>query len=361
KSRSGFRSLPPLSLLVAINIILAGCAGAPPREEALEPEPPLAPPAPEVILDAQVHAQNSDFKTAAAILEDLINREPGNIEALKLLASVYTVIGRRNDAVSIWKKVSILDPSDSDASYKVGVILARKRDWTGVRSKMLAAESAGGSESRHYLLLGEADLELGYIIEAEKYLKRAVSLERARCLLGGLYYEQGKLSKAEKAFTEVLQRNPDNFSAHLHLGWLHYARGNLLKSLKHYKNAVRLKSSDPLARLSLAGLLEEMKRPNKAIEHYKAALSLPDTPRSEKKKAYNSLSRLLVERDRTAEAISLIESGLAEFPGSGGLYYQWGEAMLREEKKDEAREKFRRAAEDPVWRKTALHRIHTIP
>lgn len=348
-------------LVVTAAFVLAGCAGAPPEERppAAEP-PPVAPAAIEVIADAEVLAQNNRFEDAAAILEDLVGREAGNIEAHKLLASVYAAAGRRKDATAVWERIAVLDPSDADAAYEVGIGLARAGAWSDLRSRLLAAEAAGADDRRLWLLVGEADMELGYGGEAERYLRRAEGMERAVYLLGKLYYEQGKLDRAEEQYGRVLAKDPDNFSAHLHLGWLHYRKGNKRTALEYYRTAVRLDPKEPLARLSLAGLYEEIGRRGDAIEHYGAAVELPRTPREEKKKAYNSLSRLLVEEGRTQEATRRIRRGLEEFPGAGGLHFQWGEALLKEGRSSEAKEHYKKAAEDPVWREVALRRLHSI-
>jgi len=347
-------------LTIPVLVLLAGCAGVPPGREAPSSEPPPPPPAEEVILDAQLLAQNNEYDSAVSLLKKLVQRERNNIEALRLLASIYTVMGKKNESASIWENISLLDPSDADAAYEVGVVLARKGDWQNVRSKMLAAELSGATDSRHYLLIGEADLELGYESEAEKYLQKANDLERSLYLLGTLYYDQGKHSKAEDAFKVVLQRNPDNYTAHLYLGWLAYIKENHHDALRHYRHAVKLNPGDPLPILSLAGLLDEMGKSADAINYYKQALSLAGIPREERKKVYNSLSRLLVESGNVTEAVSFIKRGLKEFPKSGGLYYQWGMALLKEGNKTEAIEKLKLAANDPVWKDIALRRIHTI-
>jgi tetratricopeptide (TPR) repeat protein len=346
---------------LCVGIMLAGCA----KQPTTTTEEPAAEPPPEtssagVIVDARLRAGNDDLEGAAAMLEKLIEREEKNVEALRLLASVYSTMGKRDASTAVWERIAVLDPADADAAYQVGAMLARKKNWSKLRSKMLAAEASGAADSRHYLLIGEADMELGYRGEAEKYLKRAGELERACHLLGILYYEQGRLAESERAFSDAIRHNPDNYSAHLHLGWIHYNGGRTGQALDHYRSAIRSKPGEPLPRLSLAALLDEMERPREAIEQYRKALGLRGIPRDEKKKAYNSLSRLLVEGGRLHEAIEIIEEGLNAFPDSGGLYYQWGEALLKAGKPGEAREKFKRAAADPTWQEIALRRLHSI-
>jgi Flp pilus assembly protein TadD len=356
------RPAAAICILCAI-AILSGCAGTSTKEAAPEPVPepvPAAPPAAAVIAEAQQHASNENYEAAVSLLEELVAAEAHNVEALRLLASIYAATGKREESARLWKEVALLDPMDPEAAYEVGVSLARDGDWQGVRSRMLAAESNGAADSRHFLLIGEADLELGYKGEAEKYLLKARDQERALVLLGQLYYEDGRLEEAERTFESILEKNPDNYTAHIHLGWLHASRSENRRAAEHYRRAVALNPGDPLAALSLAALLERMERSEEAISYYRQGLALPGVPAEEKRKAYNSLSRLLVTDGRTTEAIKVIRAGLGEFPGAGGLYYQWGEALLREGNKAEAKNKFKRAADDPVWRDVALRKIYAI-
>jgi tetratricopeptide (TPR) repeat protein len=349
-----------IPILLASLLVLAGCAGAPPEEETGYEVEPIAPSSEEVILDAEAKAQDNQLEEAAAILEDLVGREQTNTTALRLLANVYAALGLRAQSTATWERIALIEPYDPDAAYETGIAYARKGEWRTVRSRLIPLDSGGKAQSRHYLLLGEASLELGYSGEAERYLTRAAGEPRAHYLLGTLYYRRGAMQKAAAEFQAVLRSAPDNYSAHLHMGWLSYRSGDNGKALEHYRAAVRLNPADPLSALSLAGLLEEMNKKSQAIDMYRDALSLPDIPREEKEKAYNSLSRLLVEAKRFDEANQIIRNGLDEFPRGGGLYYQWGIMLLSEGRTKEALEKLREAAEDPVWRETALARIHTI-
>ncbi|GEM_PF-4844860 len=344
---------------VLVGLALTGCATSPPEEDMPEPEPVSSSPD-EIVLDARLLAGNNDFESASSMLEDLLEHDRNNIEAMKLLASIYTAMGRNEEASAKWERMAVLDPSDPDATYEAAVILARNKDWQGVRSSVLAAERAGAAETRHYLLIGEADIELGYRQEAEKYLERTPGSERSNLLLGKLFYSQGMMGRAENHFSETLRYNPDNYSAHLHMGWLKYSSGELNKALRHYKRAIEVRPEDPIATLSLAALLEKMNRIDDSINYLKKALSFTRTPKDKRKEAYNSLSRLLVEREEYADAISVIRKGLEEFPESGGLHYQWGELLLRNGRKSEAAGKYKIAAEDPAWKELALRRLYSI-
>ncbi len=356
-------------LIIMSLLLLAGCAGVPPAETGLEPggQPGTAVPDKEaglspggIIFDATLAAQNADYRKAEEMLEQLIEREPENLEALKLLAKVYSTDGLKHLSSTTWKKVSVLDPADADAAYETGITLARNEKWSDLRTRMMKTESYGTADKRHYLLIGQADLELGYKTEAEKYLLKAASLELAKTLLGKLYYNQGKISKAETAFEETLKKNPVNYIANLHLGYISFNRGRLEKALDYYRRAHRTDPENALACLSLASLHQKMNHPVKAIEYYNKSISLKKIPQAEKKKAYISLCHLLLKENMINDIYSAVEKGLADFPSSGGLYFYWGEALLRQGKQSDAKEKYKQAARDAAWKKHALARFHSI-
>ncbi len=347
-------------VVLAAVLVLSGCAPAPPEMKEAVRVAPDAPSAEEVIVDAEAKAQSNRLDEAASMLEELVEREETNTTALRLLANVYSALGLREKSTETWQRIALIEPYDPDAAYETALADARRGDWTAARSKMIALETAGKAEGRHFLLLGEADLELGQKGEAKEYLKRAKGESRAHYLLGTIYYGEGNYDRAAAEFETVLESDPHNPSAHLHMGWLAYRDGDNRRALRHYREAVRLNPGDPLPALSLAGLLEEMKRDDEAIEHYRDALSLPGIPPEEKRKAYNSFSRLLVEGGRLDEAERVIARGLGEFPNSGGLYYQWGMLLLKRGDRAGAIEKLKTASRDPVWKEAALRRIGSI-
>lgn len=317
-------------------------------------------PSEELIEDAKVLASNANYTRAAELLNNVLKNDSDNIEALKLLARIYAAMGQKDNSSEMWKRISTLKPDDPDAAYEVGVSLARKQQWASVRSKILEFARLGKPDGRHFLLIGEADIELGYKKEARKYLLLAGNIERAKFLLGKLYYSEGNLEAAERSFKEVLAINPNHFGSHLHLGWLYYRNGYKSRALRHYRSAVKLEPSSIIARLSLAKLLEEIGREEEAIEQFKAALKPHSRAIEEKKKAYITLCNLLIKRGRTEDAIYYVNKGLKEFPGAGGLYYMWGAALLKNGERSAALSKFKLAARDPRWAEVAGRQIRRL-
>ena len=349
-----------LAVLILFLFLLPMCGGKPIEKKGSTVTTPTPPDAETLIMDAQILASEKNYEKAVEVLNKVVEKEQTNLKALKLLARIYSAMGERNNSTELWKRIFTLDPADADAAYEVGYSLSKEKKWSEVRSKMLAFAATGKADSRHYLLIGEADLELGYKREAEKYLKLAGKMERAKFLLGKLYYNTGKNSLAEKTFNEVLELNPGHFGSHLHLGWLYYSRGIKGKALEHYRKAVRARPENTVARLSLAKLLEETGKIDEAITEYKKALKPGKDKSREKKNGYISLCNLLIKKGRYQEAQTFINRGLREFPDTAGLYYLWGIILAKQGNRELAIEKFRLSARDPVWANPANAQIRLL-
>ena len=213
--------------------MIAGCGGAPPDQPPAETEPEPAEAPQPLLMDAEVAAKAGDYDSAISIIREILSGNTDDIEALRLLARVQAASGDRSGSAGTWERVADLDPYDPDAAYEVGTAMARKGEWEGVRTRMVSLDTAGKADARHYLLAGQADLELGYRTEAEKYLLKAGNLELAQSLLGKLYYDRGDLDSAEGAFVKALAMNDSNYTANLHMGYIRYHE-------KRYRGAITL-------------------------------------------------------------------------------------------------------------------------
>lgn len=360
------RIRPCLVLFLTAGFILSGCAGrqikeTPSAEEVSEPS--QAPPsvkAEAAIITANQLASEDRFGEAALVLEEILSSEPENAEALRLLARIYASMGEKGKSSATWQKLYAVDPGDPDAAYENGLELARSGNWHELKASVLAVEQAGAADERHYLLLGRAEYESGNRQKAEEYLTKAGSFAQANTMLGEIYFDSGRTSRAKASFEKAVRKDPGSYSAHIHLGYIEYSRNRFSSALSHYEKALKIAPANAHAHLSIAALYKKMKKPSSAITHFKKGLELEGAPPDERKNAYDTLCRLLFEEKRTDEVYRVVRRGIDEFPGSGGLYFYWGMALLKDGLSSRAKAKFKEAATDPVWRKAALQRFHSI-
>ncbi|MDZ7861084.1 MAG: tetratricopeptide repeat protein [Candidatus Krumholzibacteriota bacterium] len=354
-----------LVIIIITVAFFAGCAGPQGRHPAAEKPADTAKTTqkrpPEIVLvDANQTAAAGNLKKAASMLEELIDSHPENIEALRLLAKIYSNLGKEDESFTLWERVYRLNPYDPDAAYETSKTLRYTEDWSQLRSRMRKLEKKGVADRRHYLMLGRADFRLGYKAEAEKYLLKANGLKEADLLLGKLYYGQGRYSEAKKAFEKTLRKDKGNYSAHIYLGYINYSRKRYAKALEHYRKALGTRNSSH-ANLCLAAVHRKLGNYTSAIKFFEDGLSINDSRgTNERKKAYNTLCRLLIKTGKTDRAYSVIRRGVREFPDSGGLYFYWGTALFKDGFPARAKDKFKKAARDPSWKDEALKRFHSI-
>ena len=76
---------------------------------------------------------------AIDIFQQVLDKDPSDINSCKQIAGIYFQIKKFDDAKSWQKKVIALDPKDPEAAYTIGVI-----DWTMAhKNKLEALQSAG--------------------------------------------------------------------------------------------------------------------------------------------------------------------------------------------------------------------------
>jgi len=73
-------------------------------------------------------------KQAISIFQEVLDKDPSDVNSLKQIAGIYFSIKRFDDAKAWQKKVLAVDPKDAEAAYTVGVI-----DWTLAHQNTLKA------------------------------------------------------------------------------------------------------------------------------------------------------------------------------------------------------------------------------
>jgi tetratricopeptide (TPR) repeat protein len=77
---------------------------------------------------------------AISIFQEVLAKEPNDVNSLKQIAAIYFSIKKFDDAKAFQKKVLAVDPKDPEAAYTVGVI-----DWTLAHENALKALVAAGT------------------------------------------------------------------------------------------------------------------------------------------------------------------------------------------------------------------------
>ncbi len=130
------------------------------------------------------------------------------------LGTVYQQMGRDEMAMSEYKVVAEISPSDFRSHYNLGVIYQQKGEMEAAEEAYRRVIERNGSHFKSFHNLGILYQNRGDILLAEEFYKKALSLnpDYARSLfnLAVLYEGKGDLIKAKELYMEALKRNPGN-------------------------------------------------------------------------------------------------------------------------------------------------------
>jgi tetratricopeptide (TPR) repeat protein len=115
---------------------------------------------------------------AISIFQDVLNKEPNDVNSLKQIAAIYFSIKNFDQAKEYQKKVLAVDPKDPEAAYTIGVI-----DWTLAHENTLKALAAanmnddgeGNSKAPKKVLQQIKEQNTPMVTEGLQYLNQALA------------------------------------------------------------------------------------------------------------------------------------------------------------------------------------------
>lgn len=206
--------------------------------QALSPENPDV-----VLLQAQIKIVEGEADVALSLVDRLVARVPGNLEALTYRAGILRHLGRTDDSLKAFLAVLTLHPTHYGALRGITVLLT----WGGK------------------------------VDEAQKYmdvLKQAYK-GHPQILLdqGVIDFVQKKYDKARVAAEMVLKSHPQMLPAQLLLGLAQQALGNSMQAEQSLTQYVTADPKSLIGRYALAAQLLSMNQARKASDVLRPALN----------------------------------------------------------------------------------------
>ncbi len=115
---------------------------------------------------------------AIGIFQEVLNKDPTDVNSLKQIAGIYFSIKKYDDAKTWQKKVLAVDPKDAEAAYTVGVI-----DWTLAHLNALKElatanvndDGEGNVKAPKKVLQTISEENAPFVAEGLEYLNQAVA------------------------------------------------------------------------------------------------------------------------------------------------------------------------------------------
>ncbi len=289
------------------------------------------------------HHQEGRLDQAERIYLQLLQKDPGNAEALHLLGVVAHQRGAHVRAIDLIGRALAQQPHEP--RFHANLSEAYRAAGDAVRSEQHARRAlqlATGVASFHNSL-GLALQAQGRHADAEAAFREALRLDSAFALahsnLGVSLLEMRRTSEALDAFREAVRRSPNLPEARTNLGQLLLEHHRPEEALVHCREAVRLRPTSPEALNNLGnvlralGYLEEAKAWYARVIQMRPGLAMP----------YNNMGQALQEESRLEEATACYEQALRLEPNSARFLCNLASVLNEKGLREEALAQTRRA------------------
>ena len=248
----------------------------------------------EALRQASLYAGRGEWLSAEGICRYLLEANPGDPEALQLLAELCFAQGRPAEALDAYDQILRDKPLDADALYNRGVVL-----------------SALG---RHQDALASFDRAL-----ARRPRDVAALINRGNAL-----QSLARFADALEAFDAVLRIAPGNADARYNRGNALLAMGRHEEAVAAFDAAIALRPEQAEGLLNRGIALAALGRHAEALEAYRAVLAL-DPRRAE---AHYNAGNALRALERDADAVASYDAALVIQPDHADAHWNRAWALL---------------------------------
>ena len=243
---------------------------------------------------AESYLRNNRVREAVETAERAIRVDADNLEAHKLLSSIYIqLIGRANaqqppsaetinNAIHEFEEIVRIDPSEQQGFLMLGRLYQIKGDRekaTAIYKQLLGVEP--GSEEG-VVALAKLQMDAGNKKEAaamlEDFLKQRPDSDAALELLGQAYSDLQEYEKAADAYRRASELDPDNLELKKSQAQALFLADKFDEASKLYQELAAAEPDDGLAALRLGQIYRRQMKYDLARQNLeKAAKSFPDS------------------------------------------------------------------------------------
>jgi tetratricopeptide (TPR) repeat protein len=266
-----------------------------------------------LVAELSVALRNSD--EAQIWAERALALDAGEIDALRILARVYTIRQEREKAAEVYRRMIEVDPENREAYLHLGGNLMESGKTEEARKVFESLLTVDPSMHIAHHFIGRIHLERNELEKARDSFEKAVALQSgftaAWNLLGSVKEMLRDFAGAAEAYGKVLDRDPHNLGVLRRLGAIELDLGREDAALKHFQGIVAREPKDLAARLSLGLIYSRKGDYARGLQEMRAARELA----SDKLSVDLSIADLLEEMGEVEQTRALLEGLLKENPG----------------------------------------------
>lgn len=248
---------------------------------------------------------NGSLPEAVTILRQVIQDDPGNLDAHLSLGTALALQGLREQSLAEMETAIKLSPNSAQVRNQLGVILSRFLDTDAARKAFEDALALDPNFAEAYVNLALILAQTGELPLAHEHLDRAIAIygsspsaARAYFLRAKVWSAQGNNDKAIADLESATQLKTDFADAWFDLSQLRHSKGNPNGAFVAAKKVVVLNPKNAAAQSWLGRLYLENGDAASAVHHLQIASSLG----AEDEATIYSLARALRTAGREQDA-----------------------------------------------------------
>ena len=202
------------------------------------------------------------------------------IPTVRLLASVYFFKKRYDDALRLYEKLQVLQPTNAEYCYRSGLCCAVEGNFSLAIVTFKEAIVRDSTEADYFSQLATAYFNQKQFDSAAYAYKKASLLDNDNAQtfynLGLTYVKLDSLEEAMQVFKKAIQLyRPDNIAkVFVQMGNAQYLNNNYAVASELYKKALEYSDFEFNAQFFLAASYEQMNNKKKAIQEYKRFIKM---------------------------------------------------------------------------------------
>ena len=170
------------------------------------------------------------------LAENILAESPNDLVLLKALGQAYSSKNEADKAISIFRRVVVLDPEDMESALHLAVLYGSRRNYNAARKSLkglMDSDRDSAASALYYvgvmaLSAGDLDDAESIFLETRKY---GLESDGLYLNLGAIKDRQNNRDKAEQYYLKALELNPGNLAAMENLTQLYIKSGREKEAL----------------------------------------------------------------------------------------------------------------------------------
>ena len=204
------------------------------------------------LLQGQALAQNKQAAGAEKSLEQAVQLDKQNVNAIALLAGLQAARGGHDEAISTYKSAIALSPNNAALQVALGSLYESTGNWQNAQTiyqQVLDSQpdNAVAANNLAYILLehgGSVNLALNLAQTARRGMPNSPNTADT---LGWAYYQNGAYSVAAPLLEEAVNKTSDNAAYRYHLGITYQKLNDKERARTQFEKAIGLNPKSPVA------------------------------------------------------------------------------------------------------------------